>query len=108
MDVKGNFRLTVCTFDGTVIFMNIEWDKAKAIRNEKKHKVSFADAAIVMHDPLAVAIGDDSADEERFVNVGMDGRGRILVVVYTYRGEDNVRIISARRATNNERQQYGD
>ena len=87
--------------------MNIEWDKAKARANERKHKVSFADAAIVMNDPLAVAIADDSADEERFVNVGMDGRGRILVVVYTYRGENSVRISSARCATNNEHKQYG-
>ena len=88
--------------------MDIEWDKAKAMANEKKHGVSFADAAVVMNDPMAIAIEDDSSDEERFVNVGLDGLGRILVVVYTYRGESNIRIISARRATNNERQQYGD
>ncbi|MBF0296800.1 MAG: BrnT family toxin [Magnetococcales bacterium] len=86
--------------------MDIEWDKAKAVTNQKKHKVSFVDAAIVLNDPLSVTlIEDTSTNEERFVNIGMDGCGCVLVVVYTYRN-DKIRIISARRATNNERRQY--
>ncbi|MEO5332547.1 MAG: BrnT family toxin [Magnetococcus sp. YQC-5] len=87
--------------------MNIEWDKVKARTNELKHGVSFADAVTVLYDPLSVTIDDDAVEEERFVNIGMDGQGRILVVVYTYRGESDIRIISARRATSNERKQYG-
>ncbi|MBF0602370.1 MAG: BrnT family toxin [Nitrospirae bacterium] len=88
--------------------MNVEWDKIKAKINERKHGVSFSDAAVVMNDPMSVTIDDDVVeDEERFVSVGMDGRGRVLIVVYTYRGKSSIRIISARRATNNERKQYG-
>ncbi|MBF0132881.1 MAG: BrnT family toxin [Magnetococcales bacterium] len=89
--------------------MDIEWDKIKAKINERKHGVSFSDAAVVMNDPMSVTIDDDVVvdDEERFVSIGMDGQGRILIVVYTYRGKSSIRIISARRATNNERKQYG-
>lgn len=87
--------------------MNIEWDKIKARTNRAKHGVSFADAAIVLNDPLSLTIDEDtSTQEERFVNIGMDGQGRLLVVVYVYRGENTIRLISARRATNNERMQY--
>ncbi|MBF0427012.1 MAG: BrnT family toxin [Magnetococcales bacterium] len=88
--------------------MDIEWDKTKAMTNVEKHGVSFADAATALNDPLSVTIAEDtSTDEERFVNIGIDLLGHILVVVYTYRGK-NIRIISARRATNNERRQYGE
>jgi uncharacterized DUF497 family protein len=67
--------------------------------------VDFADAVTVLYDHLAVTIPDRQSDEERFVTVGMDALGRILVVVYTWRG-DCVRLISARKATPRERQQY--
>ncbi|MBF0584389.1 MAG: BrnT family toxin, partial [Magnetococcales bacterium] len=66
--------------------MDIEWDKAKARTNERKHGVSFADAAIVMNDPLSVISEDDSHDERRFQVIGMDGTGRILTIIFTYRG----------------------
>ncbi|MBF0260744.1 MAG: BrnT family toxin [Magnetococcales bacterium] len=86
--------------------MKIEWDKVKAIANKKKHGVSFVDAAIVLHDSLSVTIDEDtSTHEERFVNIGMDGHGRLLVVVFTYR-HNAIRLISARCATNDERRQY--
>jgi uncharacterized DUF497 family protein len=49
---------------------------------------------------------DEHPDEERFVTIGMDGFGRVLVVVYTWRGNQRIRIISARKATRYERQQY--
>ncbi|MBF0108220.1 MAG: BrnT family toxin [Magnetococcales bacterium] len=87
--------------------MIIEFDPAKAENNWKRHGILFTEAATVLDDPLSVTIEEDSVDEERSVNIGMDLYGRILVVVYTYRGEDNVRIISARRATQNECKQYG-
>lgn len=69
------------------------------------HGVSFADAVVVLSDELAITIEDSSHDEQRFVTLGMDALGRILVVVYTYHG-DRIRLISARKATASEREQY--
>ena len=60
---------------------------------------------MVLYDELAVTVADEERDEERFVIIGMDALGRLLVVVYTWRG-DRVRLISARRATSRERRQY--
>ena len=81
--------------------MNYEWDEEKATGNVRKHKVDFADAVGVFDDPHALAMRDSAPDEERYVAVGADLLGRILVVVYTHRGE-RIRIISARRATPSE------
>lgn len=81
-------------------------DPAKAASTLKKHGVSFADAEVVFYDPLALQrLDPDSQDGERFVAVGMGGAGIILVVVYTYRGEE-IRVISARRATRHEEKNY--
>ena len=85
--------------------MSPEWDPDKAASNLKKHGVDFADAATVLSDDLAVTILDDLSDEERYVTIGSDALGRVLVVVYTWRG-DRVRLISARTATRRERRQY--
>jgi hypothetical protein len=85
--------------------MAFEWDAAKAASNLRKHGVDFADAVGVFHDPYALSRPDDAPDEERFVGIGSDFLGRILVVVYTYRGAD-IRIISARTATRSERSTY--
>ncbi len=85
--------------------MGFEWASGKAATNLKKHGVDFADAATVFLDELAVTIPDDGSEEERFISVGADALGRLLVVVYTWRGE-NIRLISARRATRREREQY--
>lgn len=71
-----------------------EWEKSKAKKNQLKHGVSFADTFAVFEDPNAVTLDDPATDEQRYVTIGMDGFGRILVVVYTRRG-DNTRIISA-------------
>jgi uncharacterized DUF497 family protein len=60
---------------------------------------------VQIKDPLAVAILDDSADEERHVTVGSDILGRVLVVAYGIRGEQ-IRLISARKATRGERSRY--
>ena len=85
--------------------MEYEWDAQKATSNAKKHGVEFADAVGVFSDLLAITIRDDNADEERFVTIGTDFLLRVLVVVYTWRG-DRIRLISARKATPSERQQY--
>lgn len=85
--------------------MTYQWDKKKAQVSRRKHGVSFADAVAVFEDDWAITIPDDYPDEDRFVTIGRDMLGRILVVVYAWRG-DNIRIISARKATRREREQY--
>ena len=86
--------------------MDYEWDAAKAAANLAKHGVDLAEAVTVLEDPLARTIADDHPGEERFVTLGMDALGRLLVVVYTWAGEDLVRVMSARKATRRERTQY--
>ena len=84
-----------------------EWDDRKARSNLRDHGVDFADAVSVLEDPRALTIIDDrEADEERFVTMGLDLLGRVLVVVHTWRCE-RVRVISARKATPSERRVYG-
>ncbi len=85
--------------------MSFEWDHNKATINLDKHGVDFVDAATVFDDSNAVTIDDPDHNEERFVTIGMDAYGRILVVVYTWRG-NVIRIISARKATKYEQKQY--
>ncbi|MEN6625857.1 MAG: BrnT family toxin [Candidatus Sumerlaeia bacterium] len=82
-----------------------EWDPNKNEANLKKHGISFADTFAVFEDPAALTVEDDSDKEERFVTMGMDLFGRILIVVYTWRDE-NIRIISARKATKPEVREY--
>jgi uncharacterized DUF497 family protein len=82
--------------------MNYRWDPAKAKANINKQGVEFADAAGVFEDPDAITIEDpDSQGEQRFLSIGLDVLGRIIVVAYTYR-DDDVRLISARKATKKE------
>lgn len=86
--------------------MKVEWDRAKAARNQLKHRVEFADAALVLEDEHGLTIEDSSASgEARFISVGMDGQGRILVVVYTYQNQ-SFKLISARKASRAERRAY--
>ena len=85
--------------------MNYEWDPRKAKSNIVDHRIRFPDAVSVFQDERALTIEDPYPDEERYVTIGMDAFGRILVVVYTWRGE-NIRLISARKATKSERTQY--
>ena len=87
------------------IYLNYQWDKEKAKANFLKHGVSFADAVAIFSDDTALTIEDDDPDEQRFVTIGMDAFGRVLVVVYTWRGEE-IRVISARKATARERTHY--
>ncbi len=87
--------------------LTFEWNENKAFTNEQNHGVTFDEAATVFGDPDALTIFDDdhSIDEDRFITIGLSNRNRVLVVVYTER-EPNIRLISARRATPPERQQY--
>jgi uncharacterized DUF497 family protein len=86
--------------------MQWEWDPGKARLNMRKHGIAFADAVAALEDESALTMRDDSSDrEERLVTLGLDAFGRLLVVVYTWRGE-RVRLISARKATARERRRY--
>ena len=84
----------------------VKWDPEKAAANLRKHGIDFADAATVLNDERALTVADEDPDEERFVTLGLDVLGRLLVVAYTWRGEEP-RLISARRATRSEQNQYG-
>jgi uncharacterized DUF497 family protein len=87
--------------------VEILWDPGKATSNAAKHGIRFADAALVFDDPVAITVVDDESDpvEQRFVILGGDAAGRILVVVDSWRGDD-IRLISARRAEPHEREEY--
>jgi uncharacterized protein len=87
--------------------LTFEWDEEKAAGNLAKHAVSFAEASTVFADPLSRTIPDPlhSDEEERSVILGESASRHTLVVVHVHRGE-NIRIISARRATPHERKDY--
>jgi hypothetical protein len=86
--------------------MSFEFDPAKARTNLRKHGVSFSHAEQALRDLVAYTIDDpDSASERRFVTLGMDALGRVLVVVHTQRGE-RTRLISARKASRGEADRY--
>ena len=89
--------------------ISFSWNPAKARSNLKKHGVSFEEAKSVFYDELAIQfIDQESAPEERFLLLGTSNESRILIVVHCERGEDGeeLRIISARKATTRERQHY--
>lgn len=78
----------------------------KAGSNLKKHGISFSDVEIAFYDQSAISIPDVGiATEERFILIGTEATARIVVVIYTYRG-NSIRIISARKATKAERRTY--
>ena len=84
----------------------ITWDPVKAKSNRLKHRVFFSEVEPVFYDPNAISFEDkDSKGEERYVVIGIDSLGRLVVVVYTYRGPA-IRLISARKASNAEQQIY--
>jgi uncharacterized protein len=88
--------------------VRFEWDDDKAKANVKKHKVSFDEASSVFADPLAKIFDDDehSTEEIREIIVGHSITERLLLVSFTERGRDVVRIISSRVATRNERKAH--
>jgi uncharacterized DUF497 family protein len=93
-----------------------EWDPVKALRNAREHGVSFERAATVFLDPEAMSIFDDehSDEEERWITIGLDRAGALLIVCHTFREANEavrgasakIRIISARRADREEAAQY--
>lgn len=87
------------------------WDAKKNAINQQKHKLSFATASLVFHDPLAVSRRDLYPDEERWQTIGLIGQVLVLVVhtspvIDSGTGEETGRIISARKATRHERNVY--
>ncbi len=91
---------------------NFEWDPEKAKGNLVKHEVAFESAATVFLDPIALSVFDEdhSGDEERWITMGFDRSGALLVVHHTFHNVDestcSVRVISARKATKTEARQY--
>ena len=87
------------------MFRDTEWDPLKVVLNLRKHGIEFAEAVAVLEDPLALTRPDDEPVECRFVTLGRDIRGHIVVVAWTERGA-KTRLISARLATRRERISY--
>ncbi len=91
-----------------------EWDHAKALSNKEKHGVSFDEAAAVFLDARALSLFDEehSEHEERWVTMGISGKGRLLVAIHTFRQENQatafIRIISCRKASGYETTTYGE
>jgi uncharacterized DUF497 family protein len=87
--------------------LQFQWDTQKAASNERKHRVTFAEAVTVFRDPLAFIFDDEehSEDEHREIIIGHSIRNRILIIAFTERN-DVIRIISARKADREEREDY--
>ena len=91
---------------------NFEWDPNKAKSNILKHKINFEDAISVFKDENAISIFDKehSLNEDRWITIGLDKKTKILVVIHTFiildKNNCNIRIISARKATNKEAKLY--
>lgn len=97
-------REDVCLYNGAV---RVDWDPVKAKANLLAQGVSFAEAVSVLEDECALTREDsDSQGEQRFVTLGLSNIGNLLVVVYTYRESDIIRIISAWKANKRQRVQY--
>lgn len=89
--------------------IKFEWDEKKYALNRKKHDLSFAEAETVFADEQGLLLHDPdhSQEEERFILLGLSSNLRFLVVSHTYRENDStIRIISARKATRSEQEQY--
>ncbi|HRX04421.1 MAG: BrnT family toxin [Anaerolineae bacterium] len=87
--------------------LRFQWNAQKAVRNERKHRVTFAEAATVFRDPLAEIFDDEEHSEEEYreIIIGRSDRLRLIVVSFTERG-DVIRIISARKADREECEDY--
>jgi uncharacterized DUF497 family protein len=87
--------------------MQFEWDREKAKKNLRKHRVSFEEAMTVFSDPLSATFDDPdhSDDEERLITIGYSSRSRLLVVSHTERGKI-IRIINVRPTTAHERKKH--
>lgn len=87
--------------------LTFEWNEKKADDNLRKHGVSFDEAKTVFNDPFSVTIydPDHSSDEQRYIDIGLSSKGRLIVVSYSERGK-RIRIISSREATKKEQGVY--
>lgn len=94
----------ICLYTPT---MRFAWDPAKARANLHDHGVSFAEAVTVLEDDFALTREDpDAQGEQRFVTLGLSSFGNLLVVVYTYREPDTIRLVSAWKANKRQRVRY--
>ena len=86
--------------------MEITWDIVKAKSNRLKHRIFFSEVESVFYDPDAISFEDaESKGEARYIVIGLDSLGRLVVIAYTYRDEA-IRLISARKASKAERKVY--
>ena len=87
--------------------LTFEWDEIKARENLKKHKVSFDEGKTIFNGPLLLTFPDtdNSETEDRYVNIGLSVKNRILVLIHAER-QGKIRIISCRKATAHERRHY--
>jgi uncharacterized protein len=87
--------------------LTFEWDEVKARENLKKHKVGFDEGKTIFGDPLLLTFPDVAVSEaeDRYVNIGLSAKGRVLVLIHTER-QGKIRIISCRKATAGERRHY--
>jgi len=87
--------------------LQFEWDSKKAQLNKKKHGIRFEEASTIFGDLLSITIADPahSIGEDRFITIGRSINDKLIVIVHTDR-DDIIRIISARKATRNEKRQY--
>jgi uncharacterized DUF497 family protein len=87
--------------------LTFEWDDVKARKNFKKHKVAFDEGKTIFSDPFLLTFPDvdSSEEEERYINIGVSAKDRILVLIHTER-HGKIRIISCRKATAHERKYY--
>lgn len=87
--------------------LTFEWDETKSNRNLKKHGVDFEEAKTIFNDPFTITINDPdhSVEENRYLDIGLSSKGRMLIVWYTERN-DNIRIIGSRKAIRSERKMY--
>ena len=90
-----------------------EWDPRKEYDNRDKHGIAFDEAATVFRDSKALSIFDQehSETEDRWITMGISEKGRLLIVIHTFREESEdavtIRIISTRKATKQETKTYG-
>lgn len=86
--------------------MKFIWDRRKNKANVKKHELDFADAYMVFESPMLVGLDDrEDYGEDRWIGIGLM-ENRVVVIVYTELEEDSIRIISFRKATTNESENY--
>lgn len=87
--------------------MQIECDAKKAVTNRRKHGITFDEAASALFNEMALVRHDPDAEgEERYLLVGLSSQRRLLTLCYTLRGEETIRLISARKSTEREAAQY--